>query len=126
MPLKVLVIEDEPSQLEWLEIVLKHEGCKVRTAPNGLMGRAIFHTWHPQLVILNQGLPDVNGLGLLVEFKSEQPDVPVIMTSGSVSEEVIKETIKKGAQAFLEKPFDSEELLSELKKAAIAPHPHAG
>jgi len=91
---RVLAIDDEPAMTEWLKILLEHAGCDVRTALIGTRGEELFRTWHPDAVITDMMLPDVDG----IEPRSV-------------------EAVKAGAFDFLEKPVDAERLLDKLEKA---------
>ena len=62
---RVLAIDDEPSMIEWLKILLEHEGYEVRTAMIGTRGEEIFKTWKPDVVVTDMMLPDADGLELL-------------------------------------------------------------
>ena len=66
---RVLAIDDEPSMIEWLKILLEHEGYEVRTAMIGTRGEEIFRTWKPDVVVTDMLLPDADGLELLRKFK---------------------------------------------------------
>src|SRR4029079_12414323 len=58
---RVLAIDDEPSMIEWLKILLEHEGYEVRTAMIGTRGEDIFKTWKPDVVVTDMMLPDADG-----------------------------------------------------------------
>ena len=68
---RVLAIDDEPSMIEWLKILLEHEGYEVRTAMIGTRGDEIFRTWKPDVVVTDMMLPDADGLELLRRFNRE-------------------------------------------------------
>ncbi len=57
---RVLAIDDEPAMIEWLKILLEHEGYEVRTAMIGTRGEEIFKTWKPDVVVTDMLLPDVD------------------------------------------------------------------
>src|SRR5437762_3335459 len=82
---RVLAIDDEPSMIEWLKILLEHEGYEVRTAMIGTRGEEIFKTWKPDVVVTDMMLPDADGLELLRKFKLTHADTEVIVVTGQGS-----------------------------------------
>ncbi len=79
---RVLAIDDEPAMIEWLKILLEHEGYEVRTAMIGTRGEEIFRTWKPDVVVTDMMLPDADGLELLRKFKQTHPATEVIVVTG--------------------------------------------
>ncbi len=79
---RVLAIDDEPAMIEWLKILLEHEGYEVRTAMIGTRGEEIFKTWKPDVVVTDMMLPDADGLELLRKFKQTHADTEVIVITG--------------------------------------------
>ena len=114
---RVLAIDDEPSMIEWLKILLEHEGYEVRTAMIGTRGEEIFKTWKPDVVVTDMMLPDVDGLELLRRFKQTHPDTEVIVITGHGSVQKAVEAMKAGAFEFAEKPVDADALLAKLERA---------
>jgi DNA-binding NtrC family response regulator len=114
---RVLAIDDEPAMIEWLRILLEHEGYEVKTAMIGARGEELFKTWKPDLVVTDMLLPDVDGLELLRRFKQTPQDTEVIVVTGHGSVQKAVEATKAGAYDFVEKPIDPEELLSRLQRA---------
>ena len=68
---RVLAIDDEPAMIEWLKMVLEHEGYEVRTAMIGTRGEEIFRTWRPDVVVTDMMLPDADGLELLPQVQAD-------------------------------------------------------
>jgi DNA-binding NtrC family response regulator len=114
---RVLAIDDEPSMTEWLKILLEHAGYEVRTALIGTRGEDIFRTWHPDAVVTDMMLPDVDGIELVRKFKQLDPEAEVIVVTGQGNIPRSVEAVKAGAFDFLEKPIDAERLLDKLEKA---------
>jgi DNA-binding NtrC family response regulator len=114
---RVLAIDDEPSMIEWLKILLEHEGYEVRTALIGARGDEIFKSWKPEVVITDMKLPDVDGLELLKRFKQSSPDTEVIVITGHGSVSAAVEAMKLGAFEFVEKEVAPDALLVKLEKA---------
>ena len=114
---RVLAIDDEPSIIEWLKILLEHQGYEVRTAMIGTRGEEIFKTWKPDVVVTDMMLPDIDGLELLRRFKLAHADTEVIVVTGHGSVQKAVEAMKAGAFEFAEKPIDADALLAKLERA---------
>jgi DNA-binding NtrC family response regulator len=114
---RVLAVDDEPAMIEWLKILLEHEGYEVRTAMIGTRGEEIFKTWKPDVVITDMMLPDIDGLELLRRFKQTYGDTEVIVVTGHGSVPKAVEAMKAGAHSFVEKPIEPDTLLQMLERA---------
>ena len=114
---RVLAIDDEPAMIEWLKILLEHEGYEVRTAMIGTRGEEIFKTWKPDVVVTDMMLPDADGLELLRKFKQTHADTEVIVVTGHGSVPKAVEAMKAGAHSFVEKPIEPDTLLAMLERA---------
>jgi DNA-binding NtrC family response regulator len=114
---RVLAIDDEPAMTEWLKILLEHAGYEVKTALIGARGEEFFKSWHPDVVVTDMLLPDVDGIDLVRKFKQLDPEAEVILISGQGNIPRSVEAVKAGAFDFLEKPVDAERLLDKLEKA---------
>src|SRR5918994_290479 len=114
---RVLAIDDEPAMIEWLKILLEHEGYEVRTAMIGTRGEEIFKTWKPDVVVTDMMLPDADGLELLRKFKQIHADTEVIVITGHGSVPKAVEAMKAGAHSFVEKPIEPDTLLAMLERA---------
>ena len=113
----MLAIDDEPAMIEWLKILLEHEGYEVRTAMIGTRGEEIFKTWKPDVVVTDMMLPDADGLELLRKFKQIHADTEVIVITGHGSVPKAVEAMKAGAHSFVEKPIEPDTLLAMLERA---------
>src|SRR5580704_19240657 len=114
---RVLAIDDEPAMTEWLTILLEHAGYEVKTAAIGTRGEELFKTWHPDAVVTDLMLPDVDGIDLVRKFNTLDPESEVIVVTGQGNIPRSVEAVKAGAFDFLEKPIDAERLLDKLEKA---------
>ncbi len=117
-PKKVLVIDDERPILMTLEALLARHGYEVetaRTAADGL--KAAARGGGPDLILLDLGLPDANGLEVLAEVKHSLPRIQVIVLTAQDSLSNAIDSIKQGAFHFISKPYAPEELLSLMKRA---------
>src|SRR4029450_11864988 len=114
---RVLAIDDEPSMIEWLKILLEHEGYEVRTAMIGTRGEEIFKTWKADVVVTDMMLRDRDGLQLLRQFKPIHRDAEVMVVPGHGSVVKAVEPMKAGAHSFVEKPIEPDTLLAMLERA---------
>jgi DNA-binding NtrC family response regulator len=114
---RILAIDDEPSMTEWLTVMLEHSGYEVKTASHGQRGEELFKTWHPDAVVTDLMLPDVDGIELVRKFKALEPEIEVLVVTGQGNIPRSVEAVKAGAFDFLEKPIDAERLLDKLGKA---------
>jgi two-component system KDP operon response regulator KdpE len=117
----VLVIEDDSQIRRFLRISLSAEGYYVSEASSGGEGLTLAARAHPDIVILDLGLPDVEGLEVLEDLR-EWTQVPVMVLTVRDSEEEKVELLDAGADDFLTKPFGTQELLARLR--AIRRHLH--
>src|SRR6185295_9740157 len=114
---RVLAIDDEPAMIEWLKILLEHEGYEVRTAMIGTRGEEIFKTWKPDVVVTDMMLPDADGLELVRKFKQIPADTEIIVITGHGSGPKAVEAKKAGAHSFVEKPIEPDTLLTMIERA---------
>ena len=118
----VLVVDDEP-QVAWvLRFSLEHEGYRTYTASNGLEALEEVQKHHPKLMVLDLMMPEMDGWAVLKEMKKlpleDRPRV-VIVSALTGPEDKAKAT-ELGADAFVPKPFDVEELIGVLGGLAKA------
>ena len=105
---KILIIDDEPSILESLEMFLGEKGHQVFKADTGETGSAIFLSEMPEVVILDIRLPDLNGLDVLSRIRERQDSSKVIMMTAYQDMETTIEAMKRGAYDYIHKPLDAE------------------
>lgn len=117
---RVLIIDDERPVVMTLEALLTANGYEVFSASTGRAGQQLLASEKPGLVLLDLGLPDADGMDLLREMKSAQPDLEIIILTGQDSLHNAIESIKLGAFHFISKPYAPEELLSLLTHASKA------
>jgi len=110
----IVIIDDEPQIRKVLSIALESSDFKVVEAENGNNGIVQTATNHPQLVILDLGLPDRDGLSVIKELRS-WTDIPIIILSVRNSEEDIVKALDSGADDYLTKPFNTSELLARIR-----------
>ena len=113
----ILVIDDEAGIRESLEVLLSLEGYYVKTANDGEQGLRTLEMDNFDLVLLDLALPGQSGLDLLPQIKERQPDTPVIMITAYGTVENVVEAIRAGAENFVQKPWDNEKLLADIRSA---------
>ena len=101
----MLVVDDERPVLLTLGALLERRGFAVQTAASAVAGLQIFRRWHPDLVLLDLGLPDADGLQVLGEMRAELPGVQVLILTANDSLSNAIQSIKLGAFHFVSKPF---------------------
>lgn len=115
---EILVVDDEPGIRELMREILEEEGYEVRMAENGVAARAALDAKTPDLVLLDIWMPDVDGVTLLKEWKSQgRLTMPVVMMSGHGSVHTAVEATRLGAFDYLEKPISYKHLLETVRKA---------
>ena len=113
----IVVIDDERTVQATLTAVLQRHGFAVEVAPNAEQGRRKVAELKPDLVLLDLGLPDADGLELLKELRAAQAGLPVMILTAHDSLANAIESIKLGAFHFLPKPYAVEELISLCHRA---------
>lgn len=117
---KILVIDDDSSIRETLDLYLTEEGYEVHTAPTGTDGLNTFTQVAPDVVILDIRLPDVNGFIILEDLREEDENVKVIMITAHHDMESTIRAMKEGAFDYIHKPVDVNELDIAIRKALHA------
>jgi len=112
----ILIIDDETQIRRLLEISLTSNGYVTLFASNGKEGLTTAATFNPSVIILDLGLPDIEGLELLVRLR-EWFTKPIIILSVRNSEDDIVSALDKGANDYLTKPFRSGELIARIRSA---------
>jgi two-component system OmpR family response regulator len=114
-PVRVLVVDDEPSLAELLSSVLRFEGWDVRTAADGLGAVRAAREFRPDAVVLDVMLPDLDGLEVLRRLRHEQPRVCVLFLTARDAVEDRIAGITAGGDDYVTKPFSIEEVLARLR-----------
>ena len=115
----VLIIDDESAIRESLETLLQLEGYAVESAASAEDGLARMGEQNFDLVLLDLALPDRNGMELLAEIRAQDPQLSVIMITAYGTVENAVKAMQAGAANFIQKPWDNEKLLADVR-AAIA------
>ena len=114
---KILIVDDEPFNLDLLEQELTDRGYVIERAANGGEALGKVHSFLPDLILLDYQMPDMNGLEVLKELRSRGNDVPVVMITAYGTIERAVQAMKEGAYDFIPKPFDPDHLALVVQKA---------
>ena len=115
-PLKVLVVDDEPPIRKLLRMGLSSQGYEILEAPNGKASLELLEQ-NPDLVILDLGLPDMQGLELLRMMRARNEAVPIVVLSSRGDEVGKVQALDLGADDYITKPFGMDELLARMRAA---------
>jgi len=113
-PARILVVDDEPQLTRVLRTGLKSRGYDVRAAADGLAGFEAFNDWHPDLVITDLAMPNVDGLELCRRLRAVS-QVPIIVLSAKGEEKTKVDALDLGADDYVTKPFGIDELLARVR-----------
>src|SRR6201988_5469919 len=111
---RILVVDDEAQLTKVLRTGLKSRGYDVRVAADGLAGYEVFNDWHPNLVITDRAMPNMDGLELCRRLRAHS-QVPIIVLSAKGEEKTKIEALDLGADDFVTKPFGIDELLARVR-----------
>src|SRR5213595_3311692 len=114
-PIRVLVVDDEPSLAELLASVLSYEGWEIRTAGDGSGAVRAAREFRPDAVVLDIMLPDFDGLEVLRRVRTELPHVCVLFLTARDAVEDRVAGITAGGDDYVTKPFSLEEVLARLR-----------
>ena len=114
---QILVVDDELSMREFLELMLSREGYKVSCAESGKKAISMINKKHFDLLLCDIRLGDISGIDVLRAAKTKNPHTVVIMISAYASAETAVEAMNEGAYDYLPKPFDNKELKQAIKNS---------
>jgi two-component system KDP operon response regulator KdpE len=112
----ILLIEDEPQMRRFLRVTLQSHGYRLIEAPTGQEGLMHATTRNPEVVLLDLGLPDMDGIEVTKQLR-EWSEVPIIVISAREQEEDKIKALDAGADDYLTKPFGAGELLARIRVA---------
>jgi two-component system, OmpR family, KDP operon response regulator KdpE len=115
-PLRILVVDDEPPIRKLLRMGLTTQGYSVIEAPNGKAALDLLRQ-APDLIILDLGLPDIEGHDLLRTIRARNESVPIVVLSSRGDEAGKVQALDFGADDYVTKPFGMDELLARLRAA---------
>lgn len=112
----VLIVDDEPQLLRALQVNLQAEGYRVLTALDGLTALAHAEAGHPDVMVLDLGLPDINGVDVITRIRRTS-SIPIIVLSARHGSADKVRALDAGADDYVTKPFGLDELLARLRVA---------
>jgi len=119
---RILVVDDEPVVCTSCERLLAMDGYRVRSAHSSAAALRILERCRYDLVLLDLRLPGPGGLTLLRTFRSEFPEMEVIVVTGHATIENAVESIQLGATEYLQKPLDPNRIRSAVSEALARKH----
>ena len=110
----LLIVEDEPGFSRLIALSLSREGFEVHAVPNGEDALDLAAEIHPDAVVLDLGLPGMDGLAVLRELR-ERTNMPVVVVTGARTTDAIRRGLDQGADDYLTKPFSPSELAARVR-----------
>jgi len=114
---KVLIVDDDPTLVDFLKLLLESEGYDTTDAADGETALRSIASFEPEVVLLDYMMPNMDGLDVLRHVSKNYAASFVVMLTGKGSEEVAVECMKAGAVDYVLKPFDNQRLLSVIRSA---------
>jgi two-component system response regulator MprA len=111
----ILVVEDDRDIQEYISQLLIDNNYNVITAPNGAAALKLVKRTQPDLVLLDLGLPDISGESIVMQLHKEYPELRIIILTAKDSPENKVHGLNLGADDYLTKPFNAEELLARIQ-----------
>jgi two-component system KDP operon response regulator KdpE len=116
-PQRILIVEDEPGIRRFIRLSLAMEGYKTVEADSGWAALELMHHDPIDLILLDLGLPDMDGLELIRRLQAAGSTVPIVVLSSRVEEAGKVEALDLGADDYITKPFGVDELLARIRAA---------
>ena len=114
-PIRVLIVDDEPSLIELLSMAMRYEGWELSTATTGTDAVRAAREARPDAIVLDMMLPDFDGLEVMRRIRTEQPDVPVIFLTARDGVQDRIAGLTAGGDDYVTKPFSLEEVIARLR-----------
>ncbi|HLP23067.1 MAG TPA: response regulator transcription factor [Microbacteriaceae bacterium] len=114
-PVRVLVVDDEPSLSDLLRMALRYEGWEVQTAANGLSAVKAARDFAPDAVVLDIMLPDIDGLEVLQRIRAGGTEIPVLFLTAKDSLDDRIAGLTAGGDDYVTKPFSLEEVVARVR-----------
>jgi two-component system chemotaxis response regulator CheY len=113
---KVLIVDDAEFLRVRLTKILNTEGYEVFQAENGVKAVAAYQESHPDVVLMDVTMPEMDGLTALKEIIQLDPKAKVVMLTALGQESVVLEAVKSGAKDFVVKPFEQDRVMNAITK----------
>ena len=114
-PVRILVVEDDEEIAQVLQRSLRMEGYEVKLAGDGVQGLEEAHAFLPDLIVLDLGLPRLDGVDVAKRLRDDGDEVPILMLTARDALESRVEGLDVGADDYLVKPFERQELLARMR-----------
>jgi DNA-binding response OmpR family regulator len=114
-PVRILVVEDDEEIAQVLQRSLRMEGYEVKLAGDGVRGLEEAHAFLPDLIVLDLGLPRLDGVDVARRLREDGDEVPILMLTARDALESRVEGLDVGADDYLVKPFERQELLARMR-----------
>jgi two-component system OmpR family response regulator len=114
-PVRILVVDDEATLTDLLQMALRYEGCDVRTAATGHAAVRTAKEFQPDAIVLDVMLPDMDGFEVLRRVRGQAPDVPVLFLTARDAVEDRIAGLTAGGDDYVTKPFSLEEVVARLR-----------
>jgi DNA-binding NtrC family response regulator len=113
---RILIVDDEPAARSGLSALLRDEGFEVQCAADGYKALGRVEEWLPDIVLTDVKMPALGGIELMTRLRERRPEVAVVVMTGFGSVEGAVEAMQLGADDYLSKPLDLEQVLKVLRK----------
>jgi two-component system OmpR family response regulator len=122
---RILVVEDHPESAELLQMILEDAGHEVRCVKTGLDALRVFapplmdeiSEFHPDLILLDLRLPDMNGVDVVKELRKSQPAIPPVVFLSADSPQILKMAAASVGATSVRKPFEFDDLFTAIEGA---------
>jgi two-component system OmpR family response regulator len=114
-PIRVLVVDDEPTLTDLLAMALRYEGWEVRTAGDGRAALTLAREFRPDAIVLDIMLPDIDGLQVLQRVRADGHETPVLFLTAKDSLDDRIAGLTAGGDDYVTKPFSLEEVVARLR-----------
>jgi len=114
---KILIIDDDEVQLSLLQTLLSDQGYALYSTADGPQGVELYRTHHPDLVLLDIGLPSISGIEVMKQVRQIDGKAKIIVITGYASVESAVHAIREGAWDYIRKPYDPQELARKVESA---------
>ncbi|MDH6423206.1 response regulator transcription factor [Aurantimicrobium minutum] len=114
-PIRVLVVDDEASLTDLLQMALRYEGWEIKTAADGSSALATARDFRPDAIVLDIMLPDIDGLQVLQRLRADGNDIPVLFLTAKDALDDRIAGLTAGGDDYVTKPFSLEEVVARLR-----------